>query len=413
MAGNLKFLLHSSNATFDATAKKWFFHLDNRIANPRIIKLAAASFTTSGDTNPHPHVVYLRSDYLSRLIRRKHTVSLRTTGHENDTNILAVLTETHTRGRYSMDGSRTFGVYSDSTDRSVDIYFTDGETVLEGTYGSAPVSGSTGDDAAIEAIPDVKMWMDMAPGNLLDSAYNNAVNFGDPVRYIYQHAHSEVNTFTGYGDFDLTAWGPNGARGLSSQVSWQFANETAGSNWLPQEDFTIVFGFKAPATALSGSHRITRFWWLDMWINQGDFAIEDVNGTKQNTGLTIVPTKDYIITVRRADDDGDGVYQFYARSERLDNNVVTNGTPVAIGKPVNQQYAYYLSLSNEHFLDKTGVLSYLIFFLGGNDNTNVAEAETWIRNKYNGTSTSASGETVSVNQEATFFVSLDVKQRNV
>jgi hypothetical protein len=146
-----------------------------------------------------------------------------------------------------------------------------------------------------------------------------------------------------------------------------------------------------------------------MWIDQGVFAIEDVNGTKQSTGLVIVPTKDYIISVRRADDDGDGVYQFYARSERLDNNVITNGTSVAIGRPVSQQYAYYLSLSNEHFLDKTGTLAYLIFFLGGNDGTHLAECETWIRNKYDGTSTASSSETAS-GEDATFFVELDITQ---
>jgi hypothetical protein len=33
---------------------------------------------------------------------RKHTVTLQDSGHENDTNILAVLTESHTRGRYSI-----------------------------------------------------------------------------------------------------------------------------------------------------------------------------------------------------------------------------------------------------------------------------------------------------------------------
>ena len=56
-----KFLLHSNLATFDATSKKWFFNLDKRISNPRVIKLAQATFTTAGDTSPHPHVVYLRS----------------------------------------------------------------------------------------------------------------------------------------------------------------------------------------------------------------------------------------------------------------------------------------------------------------------------------------------------------------
>ena len=206
-----KYLLHSDSATFDASRKKWFFNLEKRI---RVIRLAQAAFTTAGDTDPHPSVVYLRSDAISRMCVRKHTVTLQDTGHENDTNILAVLTETHTRGRYAMTSGRSFTVHKHNYERAIDIYFTNGEAVLEGTYGSAPVTGSTGDDAAIEAIPDVKMWIDMEPANLLDSAYANAVNFGDPIRYIYQNAHSEVNTFTGNGDFDLTAWGANGGHEL-------------------------------------------------------------------------------------------------------------------------------------------------------------------------------------------------------
>ena len=79
-----KYLLHSENATFDSVSKRWVFVLDQRISNPRIVRLAQASFTTPGDTNPHPSVVYLRSTALSRMILRKHTVSLRSTGHEND-----------------------------------------------------------------------------------------------------------------------------------------------------------------------------------------------------------------------------------------------------------------------------------------------------------------------------------------
>jgi len=404
-----KYLLHSDSATFDATSKKWFFNLEQRIHNPRVIRLAQASFTTAGDTSPHPAVVYLRSDAISRMCQRKHTVSLKDSGHNNDTHILAVLTETHTRGRYSMNAGRSFGVHKHNYERAIDIYFTSGETILEGTYGGAPVSGSTGDDAAIEAIPDLKMWMDMAPGNLLDSAYANAENFGDSVRYIYQHSSSEVNTFTGLGDFDLTEWGSNGARGLSSQVSWQFANEFAGSNWLAQEDFSIVFGFRAPVSALSGTSRIFDFWWIDVYTEQGVFAIKDVNGTRNSTGLVVIPGKDYIVTIRRADDDGDGTYLFYSRAERLDTSTVSTGTPLPIGKAVNQQQAYYLSKANEHFLDKTGILSYFIFFLGGDDGTHVAESETWIRNKYNGTSTSSSSETAS-GEDATFFLELDITQ---
>ena len=402
-----KYLLHSDQATFDATSKKWFFNLDRRISNPRLLKLMQATFTTAGDTDPHPTVVYLRSNVLSRLIKRKHTVSLRNVGHENPENVLAVLTETHTRGRYAMSKGRTFQTHKHNFDTSIDIYFTDGDTILEGTYGSSSSPAASGDDDAIIAIPDLKLWMDMAPGNMLDSLYANAEDFGDPVRYIYQNSNSEVNTFAGYADFDLTEWGSNGARGISSQASWQFASENADTNALSQEDFSIVMGIRAPVTALTGICRVFDFWWIDVYIEQGVFSIKDVNGNRNSTGLVVVPTKDYILTIRRVDTSGNGTYLFESRAERLDNNVISTGNAVAVGKAINLESAYYLSKPNEHFLDKTGIFSYFIFFLGGADGTHVAEAETWIRNKYNGTSTSSSSET-AIGEEATFSVELDI-----
>ena len=68
----------------------------------------------------------------------------------------------------------------------------------------------------------------------------------------------------------------------------------------------MVFGLRAPRHG-AGNHRVTRFWWLDMHIRQGVFAIEDDSGNYNSTGLIIVPTKDYIITVRRVDTNGNGL----------------------------------------------------------------------------------------------------------
>ena len=404
----MRFLVHSEDATFDSTTGKYFFNLDRRIADPVRIKVLQAAYTAATQAT-YPQVVYLRSSKLNEVIRNKHSVHLVDVGHENGTDVLCAMLETHTIGRYNLQVNKvpTFKVQSHIPIRKLDFYFTNNTTLLPGEPAAGGGSNAAVTDSDIGAIPDLKMWMDMEPGNMLDSNYANAENFGDPVRYIYQNQNSEVNTFTGYGDFDLTEWGSNGARGISSQVSWQYANETAGSNWLPQEDFAIIFGFKAPASALTGTTRVTRFWWLDMFIDQGVFAIEDANGNRQSTGLTIIPGKDYIITVRRADDDGDGVFLFYARSERLDTGVITNGTPVPIGRPVSQQYAHYLSLANEHFLDKTGTLAYLIFFLGGLDGVNVANSETWIRSKYNGSDTSGQAPP-STDTAATFFLELEI-----
>ena len=44
----------------------------------------------------------MRSDALSKMIAAKHTVELKDSQHLNATNIIGVLQETHTRGRYSL-----------------------------------------------------------------------------------------------------------------------------------------------------------------------------------------------------------------------------------------------------------------------------------------------------------------------
>ena len=99
-----KYLLHSSLANYDAATKKWTFDLDRRISNPTSLRLAKAAYSTPGDTSPHPMVVYLRSDALARMIPQKHTLELRALNHENAANVIAVLSETHTRGRYRILG---------------------------------------------------------------------------------------------------------------------------------------------------------------------------------------------------------------------------------------------------------------------------------------------------------------------
>ena len=63
-------------------------------------------------------------------------MELRSVGHENASNVIATLTETHTRGRYRIVGGQTFPVNPNQSERDIDLYFTDGDTVLDGAYGS-------------------------------------------------------------------------------------------------------------------------------------------------------------------------------------------------------------------------------------------------------------------------------------
>ena len=399
----MRYLLHSGNASYDESSKTFTYTLDRRIQDPKSIKITKASYVASSAVASMPPVVYLRSDALSRLCKTKHTVELKNSGHGDGTNVICVLEERHSTGRYSLEGTpRTLPVKMHENVTTIDLYFTDNQTVI-GPAASAGVNSAV-TDSEVAAIADLKLWIDMREDTLLSSAYANSPNIGDPVRYIYQNAAAESNIFTGYADFDVTVFGAG--RGLSSQASWEYAVETAGSNWLSQEDFTLVVAVKMPVNAVSGFNRILNFWWLDIMVRQGLVTITDAAGNYVDSGTgSIQPTKDYMITVRRMDPDGDGTYEMFTRLERLDTNVVVDpGTGTSSGKPVNQQSPYWLSMANEHFLDMTGVLGPLIFFLGTNA-TEVMNAESWIRNTYAGEDTSGEPATVT---DPTFFVELEI-----
>ena len=119
-----KYLLHSSLANYDATTKVWTFSLDRRISHPRRIRINSAAYIAPTMAT-YPQVVYLRSSKLSEAVRRKHTVELKDNSHENATDTLCVLHETHTVGRYNMDSQskRNFAVHSHLPLRKIDFYF--------------------------------------------------------------------------------------------------------------------------------------------------------------------------------------------------------------------------------------------------------------------------------------------------
>ena len=137
----VRYLLHNSDATYDETAKVWHFNLDRRISNPTRLKLNKATFSPVSNLSPMPHVIHMHSRALSDMILEKHTVILKGTAHENSTDVIAVLEETHTRGRYALkERDNAHRVNPHSVKRQIDIYFTDGT----GTHLDGEVSAGGG-----------------------------------------------------------------------------------------------------------------------------------------------------------------------------------------------------------------------------------------------------------------------------
>ena len=107
----MRFLVHSGNSTYSATDKKFHFSLDRRFPNPTRLRISKVNYIAS-TADTYPTVVYLRSVAIDDLTKSKHTVELTEDAHENPSDALAILEETHTTARYRMNGNLTFPVSS-------------------------------------------------------------------------------------------------------------------------------------------------------------------------------------------------------------------------------------------------------------------------------------------------------------
>ena len=118
-----RFLLAHGNSTFKDGS--FNFSLDRRFRNATHLRVKKASYVADSGLTVVPPVVYLRSKALHRLASNKHTLELKNTGHENDVDVLAVLEETHTTGRYRLNTFERFIRLDYSHLREIDFYFTD------------------------------------------------------------------------------------------------------------------------------------------------------------------------------------------------------------------------------------------------------------------------------------------------
>ena len=406
-----KFLLHSSLANYDSVSKRWTFALEKRLSNPTRIRLRKATYSTPGDVSPHPQVVYLRSNALARMITRKHTMELRSVGHENASNVIATLTETHTRGRYRIVGGQTFPVNPNQSERNIDLYFTDGDTVLDGAVGSG--SGTaTGSDAEIVALDDLLLaWFDFAPARTLDAAYGEATDVGDEVANIYNRSPGPATLVyvNQYGNpLQLAAVGS--AKGITRDGSWQSFADTSTPTGDLEETFCIHSLWVTPST--SGAHSyLFDVMMLKIFTWDGNtIGYKDDGGSNAVLNFSTVPGRAYILTCERRDAtqdyNGNGNiegYEFHFRLEDLVTDVVTTDTVVQGNDHPGSEQVWRLGKASTHFFHVQG--PFIIH--NGNDAENMATCQSWLRNKFNGTAVAEESEN-GIEEAASFFVELDI-----
>ena len=211
---NMRYLVHADNSTYDVASKRFFFNLDRRFPNPTKIKLSKANYIAS-TADTYPTVVYLRSTAIDDLVKLKHTVELTDVAHENPSNTLAVLEETHDVARYRAPGAIAFPVHGHMATSKIDFYFTDNTTILDGVYTPTQVAGTT--DATMETHVFnslIRVWLDFAkPDLVLNTALEQATVGESLNRIISRTPGGDLQLMaSGTDKVQYTAFGDHAAR---------------------------------------------------------------------------------------------------------------------------------------------------------------------------------------------------------
>jgi hypothetical protein len=412
----VRYLLHNSDATYDVAAKTWYFHLDRRISNPTRLKLNKATFSPVSNLSPMPHVIYMHSRALSDMILEKHTVVLKGEAHENSTDVIAVLEETHTRGRYALkEKDSVFRVNPHSVKRSIDIYFTDGTGAnLDGEIAGAPPPPPSGsaDDATIVAIgSDINLWLDFSDfSRMLMPTYAPVGVVGDEIRYLQNKTPGPATFFftASSNDFFLAEFGES--YGMLGNGSWEFASDTSDNNPVATLPYTFSWMMKVQATPAHGV-----IWamqnFLDCRLTTSNTLeyLTQTSGWQSITALNFLPGQDFWCQVVCDDPDGDGNFSFFWTFRNLSTGVeYTEETEGRwpTGLTLNAGTNYYIGFAS------TGMKSLVshAVFLDNIDATDIATVKTWMLAKY-GIADDEEVPAAAPTEDATFFCELDINTR--
>ena len=123
----MRYLIHSEDCSFDGDTGIYSLLADRRIGNPVSMKIQ--SFVYQAPTlASYPLAVYVSSAGFNKLVAKKHTLKLTASNHENESDVICVLNESNTTGRYKLTTPRRFPLNQYTYVRNFDFKFTDNNT---------------------------------------------------------------------------------------------------------------------------------------------------------------------------------------------------------------------------------------------------------------------------------------------
>ena len=407
----MRFLLHNEDAVYDAAKKVWHYTLDRRISHPTSLTVKKVTFTPVSTLTVHPHVIYMHSTALSQMIIDKHTVVLRGEAHENSTDVIGVLEETHSRGRYALtEREGPFRMSPSAHQRVIDIYFTDGTGAHmdgEPAAGGSASGGAADDQTMIDLGANIlKMWIDMSYSPLDTNSVQVTEDNANVAFLQNRQPGTGVLFFTcSANDFVLTPVGET--KGIVGGASASWASATDGSVVGITSPCSLHYIFRVPPTTASQGILSLPGEMFKHTISGNSLTYKAYGQYAHIQSVTFLTNQFYYVECNnKGDPDGDGIPNFSWRFIKLSDpgTIITEDTDGSI-LSTTWTNGWSISAANDHF---TCTLGPMVLLEGGNQEKRDV-VKDWMLAKYSSASVEGA-EAPPPPAPATFLVELDIKQ---
>ena len=386
----VRFLLSDGNATYSNGV--FTFALDRRLRNATAARFRKASYVLDTSVSVAPNIVYLRSRALNSISANTHTVILTDTHHENAVDVLAILEDTHTTGRYRMiEDPRTLPLtYSHL--RNLDFYFTD-------PAGNNLSFTETAEDevtaAAIAARSDLFLFLNYTDLTKVTTTGSSPTQLLTQIEAVNDSSFQFIpNSGSGIA---YTDFGSNGGKCADFNNDWVRLNDSS----TVAEPATGTFSILWKSQPNSTDTQVIVDWYLfRIYVNAGG-KLSYYDGEINETNITVENSTKYLLSVRR---DGAEV-EFLWRLEKLSDNTVQTDTTSNGG---NSSGTGLFDIAGNSTHSAAGMeISNLVVITSIAD-ADVLTVETYLKQYYRGLVSSSSG---GASTDATWFAEIDINTR--
>jgi len=395
----MKYLLKSSDFSYDAATKTNTLILNEKLRTNRALTLRNVGFQLRSDMTS-PHCLLLCSNLAE--ISSKTVYSTASTHRFDD--VIGVLFENNS-GRFVLRQQLKIHIENKDINKLQFWLRTETGTLMSAELGGVipgVVPAVAVDD--IKAISGIRLFLSHQVNQ--NSAYETKNTVGDDVRYLVNEISGENYLFSGYQDFQLATWGQH--KGIQSDASWNYQIDSTSPNALTTSDYTVVWGCKTCAQTYTAIDKIFNFGFCRVRITYGNITVlgHPTNDYVNIPNISLGAAKDYVISLKQtSDDDGDGVHQYVVTAIDLSDFSEQTGTVDAWSSGGNNPqgtFAWYFSDASQHFLSTSGILGPFMLFEGTNA-TSETKCINFLKSVYSdGVAQEASGSSSS------FVIEVDV-----